>query len=269
MRTTGIAACVLLLVVAGPVLPAAGTPESGTTTVLIPTYYEGPGAHGSFWWSFVFVYNHSPLPVVSPGVEFAVQFDPIPEAIPYPEVPPGKVGYVITPRAADGLLLHIPAEAAEDLGLRATFGQGEDDFGDGGMELPLVREHRFTRKPVRLPGVELHFTPVPIRTTLRIYGIDALPGTTVRIETGFPTQRLSKVVTLHAPPSPAGLARPLYPAYAQLDLQTEFPAEILASGGAYISIVPLPLPSGEIPRIWAFITSTDNVRNITSIQQPQ
>jgi hypothetical protein len=263
MRTTALVACVLLLLATPPVLSAAGVPESGTTTILIPTLYQGPGAHGSTWGSYVFVQNDSPLPLTSPGVEFFVQCLPIPEPCERPEVPPGESGVIASPWPADGLLLHVPAEAADELAFKARFGQGE--FELDGTELPLVREHQFRRKPVQLPGVRLHFTSVPIRTTLRIYGIDAIPGTTVRIDAG-PASRL---VTLHVPPSPAGLSRPLYPAYAQIALQAEFPHDVLHAAGANITIVPLPLPSGEVPRIWAWISTTSNVTNDVSIQQPQ
>jgi len=45
------------------------------------------------------------------------------------------------------------------------------------------------------------------------------------------------------------LSVPLYPAFAQLALQQEFPFEQLLGSTFAITIVPLPLPSGEVPRI--------------------
>jgi hypothetical protein len=269
MKTSMILSLVLLLLAAGPVLRAAGAPETGTTTILIPTLYQGPGAHESIWWSYAAIDNESALPLTSPGVEFFVPCPPIPEPCERAEVPPGEGGAIASPWPADGLLLHVQAEVADDLAFKARFGQGE--YGLDGTELPVVREHQFRRKPVRLPGVRLYVTPVPIRTTLRIYGIDAIPGTTVRVEAGFPGRppHASGLVTLHVPPSPAGLPAPLYPAYAQLALQTEFPYDILLAAGANITIVPLPLPSGEIPRIWAFVSTISNVTNEVWIQQPQ
>lgn len=260
---------IILLLAAGAVSPAV---QAETSTILIPTLYIGPGSHGSFWWSGASVNNYSELPFASPGVEFIVQC-PIPEGCFSSEVPPGEFGLIIAPRPAGGLLLHAPSEVAGDLAFQARFGQGENVLLNG-TELPVVREQQFRRGPIHLPSVALHMTLTPVRTTLRVYGVDALPGTTVRIEvrpwyllTGPPLA--AKLVSLHAPPSPDTAPEPVYPAYAQLALQREFPFEQLMGTAFNISIVPLPLESGEVPRIWAFLSTTANGTNEVSIQTPQ
>lgn len=258
-----------LAVVAAVSLRAA---EPGVSTILVPTLYNGPGAFGSTWWSSVVVNNHSPLPFSSPGVEFIIQC-PIPEGCFSEEVPAGEFGGLIAPRPAGGLLLYAPAEVAENLAFQARFGQGNSAVTNG-AELPLVREREFKRGEIHLPSVQLHLTQLPVRTTLRVYGVDALPGTTVRIDvrswhvvTGG--VRASKIVSLHVPESPAGSSRPIYPAYAQIALQQEFPFESLLGSAFNITIVPLPLESGEVPRIWAFLSTTSNVSQQVEIQQPQ
>ena len=267
---TGLAFSIIgLLLAVGAVSPAV---QAETSTILIPTLYIGPGAHGSFWWSGASVNNYSELPFASPGVEFIVQC-PIPEGCFSSDVPPGEFGLITGPRPAGGLLLHAPSEVAENLAFQARFGQGDNVLLNG-TELPVVRDHQFKRVPIHLPGVALHQTLTSIRTTLRVYGIDALPGTTVRIEVrpwyspiGAPLA--SKLVTLHVPPSPDTAPEPIYPAYAQLALQREFPFEQLLGTSFNISIVPLPLESGEVPRIWAFVSQTANGTNDVAIQTPQ
>jgi hypothetical protein len=270
MRTIAIATLGLLLLVSASGLYAAANPETGPTTILIPTLYLGPGAHGSNWWSGLVVNNYSSVPFSSPGVEFILQC-PIPEGCFSAEVPPGELGVHMAPRPANGLLLHTTHEIARNLVFQARFGQGQDHFTNG-TEMPVVREHQFTTRTIHLPSVVLHQTLSSIRTTLRIYGVDAIPGTTVRVEVRpwyAPVEPplASKQITLQVPPSPT--PEPIYPAYAQLNMQHEFPFEVLLGTSFNISIVPLPLPSGELPRIWAFISTTSNVNNDVSIQQPQ
>jgi hypothetical protein len=260
-----------LIVALAIVLLAAGSVSAAT--ILVPTLYVGPGALGSRWYSNVVVNNHSAVPFSSPGVQFLVHC-PIPEGCFSAEVAPGAYGHIVAPRPAEGLLLTAPDGIAEDLAFQARFGQEEQFRAVNGAELPLVREHEFVRRPIRLPAVALHTTLVPIRTTLRIYGIDAIEGTTVRVEVRSwfnPSEEplASKVVTLRVPASPAGVATPIYPAYAQLAMQQEFPFEVLRGTSFNITIVPLPLGSGEVPRIWAFLSTTTNTNDHVSIQQPQ
>jgi len=105
----------------------------------------------------------------------------IPEGCFEAAVPPGYLGAIVSPRPANGLLLHLPVEIARQTAFQARFGQGANRLING-AELPLVRDDRFARGSIHLPNVTLHLTFSPIRTSLRIYGIDALPGTTVRVE---------------------------------------------------------------------------------------
>jgi hypothetical protein len=61
----------------------------------------------------------------------------------------------------------------------------------------------------------------------------------------------------------------LFPAYAQLSLQQEFPLGQLSGSSFNVTVVPLPFASGSIPRIWAFISTTENVSQQVSVQTPQ
>jgi hypothetical protein len=140
-----------------------------------------------------------------------------------------------------------------------------------GTELPVVREGAFARAPIRLPYVGLR-SASPIRTTLRIYAPDAQPGTSVRVELRqslFPSgePRASRVYVLDAPPQPTSL--PIYPGFALVNLQDDFADVARVLDTANITVVPLPLDSGEIPRIWAFVTTTNNITQEVTLQQPQ
>jgi hypothetical protein len=248
--------------------------EPRLSPILIPTLYNGPGGFGSYWWTTVVVNNHAPRPFSSPGVQFRVLVAcSIPEGCPSAAVPPGEFADVNAPQAPYGLLLYAPEDIARDLAFQARFGSGFDDIGTS-SELPLVREAEFTPGPVRLPSVALHGTPTDIRSTLRIYAPDAQPGTSVRVEVrrwDQPTAPVAVQRTVHlfVPASPPSSDLPLYPAYAQLALQQEFPIEVAGGTTVNMTIVPLPLISGEIPRIWAFISTTENATQEVVIQRPQ
>ena len=240
------------------------------STILIPTLYSGAGAFGSTWWSSVVINNHSSAGFSSPGVQFAVEC-PIPEGCTSDTVGAGEFGEIVGPRPAAGLLLHGDAAVLSLLAFQGRFGQGSFYFTNG-TELPIVRENAFVRTPIRFPYVTLHLTHVSVRSTLRIYGPDAEPGTQVRVEVRFwdsPTGQpiASETVQLSVPSQPT--QSPLFPAYAQLSLQQEFPFEQLNGSSFNITVVPLASSSGSIPRIWAFISTTENVSQQVSVQTPQ
>lgn len=247
--------------------------EPGITTILIPTLYNGGGVFGSTWWSNVNLTNQSAVPYSSPGVTFAI-LCPIPEGCFAAQVPAGAFGSVATPRPPNGLLLYATNEVAAKLAFQGRFGQGVPGPTNG-TEMPIVRDEDFFTTPIHLPFVAIHpSTQVPIRTTLRIYGVDAIPDTRVRVEIrswNQPTGPVTaaKVVTLDVPAQPPSVTRPIYPAFAQLNLQQEFPFSQLLGTWFAITIVPLPLPNDAIPRIWALVSTTDNNTQETTLQQPQ
>ena len=246
--------------------------SNARTKILVPTLYNGPGAFGSDWWSSLIVNNHSGRPFSSPGVGFMIQCA-IPEGCFSQEVPPGEFGRVTSPLPAAGLLLHPSAEIARNLAFQARFGSGDMSVGTS-SELPLVRESEFSIHPIRLPAVAIHDSRPPVRSTLRIYGPDAQPGASVRVEVRHwfdPSGPViaARTLTLTIPPSPPGVDVPIYPAYADLALQQEFPIEIVGGITFNITVVPLPLPTGEVPRIWAFVSITENDTQRVAIQRPQ
>ena len=259
-----------LMLAAALTLLAISPAVAQSSTILIPTLYSGPGAFGSTWWSGVSINNYSSADFSSPGVQFRILCN-IPEGCTSDSVPAGEVGDIYGPRPAAGLLLHGESEVLSLLAFWGQFGQVSFDVTYG-TELPIVRENAFVRTPIRLPNVGLFHTRVSVRSTLRIYGPDAEPGTQVRVEvrsslslTGQPLA--SKTVQLGVPSQPTQVA--LFPAYAQLSLQQEFASLEPNDSSFNISVIPLPFPSGSIPRIWAFISTTENISQQVSVQTPQ
>lgn len=247
--------------------------QSATTTILVPTLYNGPGAFGTRWWSTLVVDNHSPRPFSSPGVSFTVFAPPcgIPEGCTASEIAPGHSGIVASPLPAAGLLLYSTVDLARDLAFSGRFGSGDPGRGTS-SELPIVREAEFSRRAIRLPHVTIHNTRTPIRSMLRIYGPDALPGTTVRVELRHAADPASgvvaeRIVQLIVPRSPGSFGR--YPAFAQLALQHEFPEELVRGSTFTITVTPLPHEYRETPRIWAFISTTENDTQEVETQRPQ
>lgn len=242
---------------------------------LIPTNYSGPGAFGSRWGTIVALVNHSSEPIVSPGVTFGLTLCGF-EGCVSDQVPPGAFAGVIKPQSPIGLLLYLPGEASDIAFVARTAAAPRNALG-GGTQLPIARQKDFTRGNMRFPDVPIQTVSAPIRTALRVYSPDTDQGIGVRVELrpwSSPTgdiNSFSRVFTLQPASSPPGATdpRPLFPAYVQSILGDDFPGA-RAIGVSYdVTVVPLPLPSGQIPRIWAFITLTENVTQEVTVQTAQ
>jgi hypothetical protein len=248
-------------------------PALAVSPVLIPTMYNGPGAFGTHWATAVMVNNYASAPFSSPGVLFTVLCT-IPEGCLSDTLLPGGVGGIggPYPPPANGLLLYLP-DPETDTAFMARIAASPRSPLYGGTELPIVREREFVRRTIHFPDVPIIPFDTTVRTTLRIYGVDAEPGTTVRVQlvpwsTAGGFVQASRDVVLTVPAQPA--AGKIFPAFAQVNLQ-----DVFRSGSVHledshnIEVVPLPLPSGQIPRIWAFITITDNISQEVTLQGPQ
>lgn len=241
-----------------------------TERVLIPVFYQGPGAFGTFWVTIVVINNHSSQPVRAPGVTFGI-LCPIPEGCMSSDVPPFSFGALAKPESASGLIVYIPAGEADRVIFSAQLSARPRVLLYNGTQLPIARERDFRTDAVHLPYVPLRGRPV--RTSLRIYGPDAQEGIQVRVDlrcwcaiAGEPDE--SRVFALTTQPSPDP-ANPIYPAYIELNVQKEFARASERGTFDNIEITPLPLPSGAVPRIWAFVTVTDNVTNEVLVISPQ
>jgi hypothetical protein len=254
---------------------AFGAAAQTTTPVLIPVFYNGPGAFGSQWFTSVAVNNFSSQTIEGRGLTFTDRSCPIPEGCGREDLGPGNFGNVGDAFHPDqqwpaGFLLYLPANEADAVELDARF--GEIDRNRYGVELPIVREDEFVREPIVLPYVAMTGANSGLRTTLRIYSPDAITGQQVRVDIRLwgarptATPLASQVLTLALSETP-GTAEPLQPAYAQLDLQRAFPT--LFEGTVSLRIVPLQTLGNAVPRIWAFATAVRNDTNEVAVYSPR
>ena len=233
--------------------------------ILIPILYNGPGQHGSHWYTNVVVNHHGTQPLEGRGIVFLDVSCPIPEGCPAGNIEQG-VGFVIGPQSGRGLLLH-PSEGDEDrVYVQAHFGEQRRHANTGGVELPVARDDDF-RTHIGLPAVRLdggHETPA-VRTQLRIYSLDPSPGQHVRVEMrGWhsPTAAVPEavqVITLNAGDT-------LHPAFAELDLQRAFPQ--VHEGAVRVDVVAIP-DGDHTPLVWAFVTMTHSATNEVTVISPQ
>jgi hypothetical protein len=258
-----IAAALSCVLVTGVVF--AGSPSR----VLIPTLYNGPGALGSRWFCGVLVDNREPTPFKSPGVSFKALCT-IPEGCTTDQVDSGGWGQLWDPLPVNGLLLYLPSENAH-IAFMARLAASPRSPISGGTELPVVREREFTSGPIELPFVPLRsFSSDGLRTTLRIYAPDAQAGTFVRVQLGGSPEAapsFATTVALNAPLQPGTV--PIYPGFAQLTLQDAFPAAALSYDTWNVFVIPIPFDSTSTPRIWAFVSITNNASQEVTIQRPQ
>lgn len=240
-----------------------------TTPVLVPVFYNGPGAYGSEWFTTVAVNNFSSQTIEGHGLETLVRC-PIPEGCERTRFIAGDVGYVTGPQSSSGFLLYLPAAETRKVELDVRF--GEVTRNQYGVELPVAREEDFRHEPVVLPYVRLTGYGNELRTTVRIFSPDAIPGQQVRVEIRLQGQRPedapmgSRDLTL-ALTDPPNTPEPMRPAYAELVLQQAFPENF--NGYASVRVVPLPLAGDAVPRIWAMATSVRNDNNEVAVYSPQ
>lgn len=231
-----------------------------TSPVLIPIYYNGNGAFGSQWYTTVVVNNFSTQTITGNGLAFLTTC-PIPEGCRASDLGPGAIAGLFGPDSMAGLLMHVPADEAHDVEIQAHFGEGTRNRY--GTLLPVVREAGFRSDEIVLLQVPMLGFDGAIRSTLRIYSPEPDP-IQVRVEllpwfTRSGPPDAMKVVTL-------ARGDAIHPAFAQLDLQREFPG--LNSGAERIRVTPLPFGDTH-PRIWAFATVVENATNEVTVVAPQ
>jgi hypothetical protein len=227
--------------------PAAAPDRALYERVLVPVLLNGPGAFGSQWRTEAFLTNHS-----------SAGFHSIPSvAAPLPYVPPGTtVPLSIFGERPAGLVLFLPRGV--DTGFRYHVRDISRDALNWGTEIPVVREGD-TRRRIELAGVP--FDP-RYRLQLRVYGIDGVSSRlllTVQ-PSGEPPQY--REVQLAGPCS-ATPCNSNAPAYASLDLEQLFPT---FSGPQTIAISHTGY---QPPRLWAFVTVTNDDTQHVTVISPQ
>jgi hypothetical protein len=234
-----------------------------TSPILIPILFNGPGAGGSEWFTTVVVTNRGSEHLQGRGVEFLRRSGcPIPEGCPIGHARRLELSQVTGPESLEGLLLHPLTADAELVEVQAQFGEAHRH--SNGIELPIARERDFRTTMFAFPLV---YAGHGTRTLLRLYSPDPIAGQRVRIilrPTFLPTTSFSEAyeVTLFVPD---GTAMPLRPAFAQFDLTATVPDTGL--GQVRVEVVPLET-NGRTPRVWGFVTMTDNHTNEVTVMRP-
>jgi hypothetical protein len=227
--------------------------------------YSGPGANGSHWETLVWVSNFSAEPFTAPGLEFALADSCIINICLDTTIRARRSGELIHPRSPNGLLLNVPDGVLVTVKIAAA----PSHPWSSGTELPVAREADFVRRPLRFALVPINDDHV--RVTLRVYALDAVEETRVRVETldGLSLERALAESVLSLPKPKQAVSAPQNPGFASALLSAANIEDLNPSEYFAVSVTPLPLPSGELPRIWAFLTITDNVTQSVTVQQPQ
>ena len=238
----------------------ATSAEAADQKILIPVYYNGPGA-GTLWRTALVIENKMSQGFRSPGTTFATQC-PIPEGCFVDTIPAGQLGFLVLTTAPGGLLLMAPADEADKLVMRLEIAAiPRNPLVGVGTAIPIVRERDFRTSTVTLLDVAVG---AGNRARVRVYDPDSNDGAQVRVSIRPWSSSAaidSRTVPLHVLPR-VGTSTPLpAPAYAEFDVAETFPAAAMT--GFNFNIDVEPLTSGL--RFWAFATVTTSANDVTAI----
>lgn len=226
--------------------PEATPDPSLFERVLIPVFFNGPGAFGSQWATEVVMVNRSPRPLRwLPRVSGSLP--PIPADA---TVSLEGIGNHLT-----GLVLFLPR--GYDVRFAAVFRDVSREASQWGTELPIVREDEF-EPTVTLPNVP--FDP-RYRLQLRIYGID---GHSFRVHVAPSSSESREITVAGACTRPNEPCNSRQPAFASVDLGAAFPQ---LAGRQQIRISPATFDFTR--KIWAFVTVTNNETQQVTVMTPQ
>jgi len=223
------------------------------------------GANGSVWTSELRFRNRWDLDIPILGPLCSPVADP---CVPPIDIPPrSTVTLPIQPRGdgADGAFLYVPI-ALTGPRPAITLHVRDTSKATGGYGTQVVTPRIDEYQPqIDLIGIS---TDSRYRGTLRIYGSTEAPQV-VRVRTYSETDNnllnsqlvpLSGIINIAFDPFPS------HPAYAQLDA---VPDSARASDADRIRIV-VDTPDADVnpPLVWAFVTITDNVTQLTATIAP-
>ncbi|HEX6101007.1 MAG TPA: hypothetical protein VF432_32115 [Thermoanaerobaculia bacterium] len=229
--------------------PAAVPDSSVYERVLVPVLYEGGGAYGSEWATEVDMINASRSPA---------HF--VPEAArPLTSLGPrSRVSLDGFGNRPSGLVLFVPR--GFDIRFGSVIRDRSRDESQWGTELPVVRE-RDTRTALTLANVP--FDP-RYRVQLRIYEIDGGP-VDVQVTASRGTESATKGYAVRAvcaePPCSGNR-----PSYRSVDLTAEL-SSLMGKGRFDVTVANMR--GWMSPRMWAFITVTNNETQHVTVISPQ
>jgi hypothetical protein len=255
-----------IIVAAAPVVSAQDNPQDYRAVLIPLVSHQLRGAHGSLWDSELHVFNASFVSLRMLGATEPTPVLPIDPAVYVDGLQTRRVD-LYSRDDADGALLYVPNThvGAAKMSLRVRdISENATSLGD---EVPVVRADHGAH--------ELSLVDVPIdpkyRATLRIYSFaqEPLPvRVTIYPEDGnVPLQELD--VMLQGVVNAVFEPFPPYPAYLALD---PLPAAVRAAGGDRVRIEITnfgPVITPPPPRIWAFVSLTNNETNQVTIVTPK
>jgi len=225
------------------------TPEASLfERVLVPVLFDGPGALGSQWVTEAEMINRSGRPLT--WLPRAAH--PLSTLDPYATASLSVFG-----NRASGLVLFLPR--GHDVRFGSVFRDVSRDGSQWGTELPVVREGK-AKEAVILSNVP--FDP-RYRLQLRIYGIEGASFPVIVVVSRDGVGR-SGAFTVAGPCRQEELpCNSNQPAFRSIDLGQAFPT--LAGGGRHRVTVLSDQPFAT-PRLWAFVTVTNNeTQHVTAI----
>ena len=266
-----ITTAVLLSLLFTPSLAAQRAFDDTYERFLIPVFVgQTPGTNGSLFSTSLIAWSKSTtemvriwgldedcgVPVICPPPDYS---QPI-LVKPYGSEGTYFRGPAIIPNGNPGRFIYVPDAEANLFAMTLRAFDESRRAGNYGTQLPIVRESDFTQERIVLPDVPMN---PPFRNTLRIYSTDA---TTVNVWFEGPEIIGSPTII-----PPAGVEVELRaglnefdPAYAQFTKFERYPynlAVVVESPHC-----PRCTPPLIGPKIWAFITVTNNdTQHITTI----
>lgn len=258
----------ILSLAAAPMVVAQSNPADYTTTLVPLVSHDLQGANGSVWDSELFVFNGSHLPLVMPGFSDSPVLPIEPSLIIAPHTTERLSLY---PRegGVDGAFLHVPNSMVSTTKMSLRVRDTSQNATSLGDEVPVVR--------VDQAADDLTIFDVPVdpkyRATLRIYGFTPSPmpvRVTVYPEIGVPALRQFNV-TLNGIVTAVFDPFPLHPAYIALDplgddIRSSIVRRVRIEITNFASVLLHPLP---VPKIWAFVSLTNNETNQVTIVTPK
>lgn len=219
---------------------------SAEQRILVPVFVVTRGAFGSAFRSELAVVNPGDTPQVVDGLNYP--------CVIFPACPPLPRSVTVAPRSfitsfdqlgTPGSFLYVSDSSPLQFGLRARDDSRRDD--SAGTSIPIVREREFG-PVIQIPDVRAE---PAYRQLLRVYGMRG--GEVVvafRAENGALIE--SRIVRL-----PEGSR--FVPAYAEVRDFPATPAERL-----WIEVNG----TGDDPRVWAFVTLTNNATQEITVVPP-
>lgn len=224
----------------------------GYVDILIPIVIRAdatvPGAYGSVWRTEAWVHNGNDvgLRALQPNAPCDT-FPGAPDCESHPAHQTSSI-YTIEGPANAGALYTVPAPLAEELRLSARLLELSRGAQPNGIDLPVVWEHEFLRRPTRLVGIP---SDEAARAMLRIYDVRRA-GMAFDVSAYAPDGRPLGTISIASVDPHAEFDDRLPFTAIVPDLTALLPALQLVE--RYDLVIA---PKGENPEYWGFVSVTD------------